>query len=134
MSAELFAVVREAWDAATCDPVDLPWSPANPSRGQCGVTALVLNDHLGGDLLVAEVTYDDGSRQGFHTWNRLPDGSEVDLTRDQFTPHEHVGEPRVVVRPPDGPRRCREQYALLAQRVERSLSRPSTGSTSGTNP
>ena len=114
----LFERVRAAWDAQTCDPVDLPWSTANPSRGQCGVTALVLQDHLGGDLLVAEVTRDDGSRQGFHTWNLLPDGTELDLTRAQFLPHEHVGQPRVVPRPAGPPRRCAEQYALLAQRVD----------------
>ena len=114
---DLFHLLRAAWDARTCDPVDLPWSPENPSRGQCGVTALVLNDHLGGELLVAEVRYADGTTQGFHTWNRLPDGTEVDLTREQFLPHEHVGEPRVVPRPEGPPRRCAEQYALLAQRV-----------------
>lgn len=114
---ELYERVRAAWDSATCDPVDLPWSPDNPSRGQCGVTALVLHDHLGGDLLVAEVLRDDGSRQGFHTWNRLPDGTEVDLTREQFAPDEHVQEPVVLVRPDGPPRRCAEQYALLARRV-----------------
>ncbi|MGY1783982.1 hypothetical protein ACI8AB_03200 [Geodermatophilus sp. SYSU D00698] len=45
----------------------------------------------------------DGSRQGVHRWNRLPGGREVDLTREQFAPHEVVGEPRVVVRPPGLP-------------------------------
>lgn len=35
---------RASWSADTCDPVDLPWSAANPSRRQCGVTALVLQD------------------------------------------------------------------------------------------
>jgi hypothetical protein len=113
----LFDLVRASWDALTCDPVDLPWSPDNAPRGQCGVTALVLHDHLGGELLVAEVRHDDGSRQGFHTWNRLPDGTQVDLTREQFLPHEHVGVPRVVARPDGPPNRCAEQYALLAQRV-----------------
>jgi len=122
--------VRAAWDADTCDPADLPWSPDSSSRGQCGVSALVLHDLLGGELLVADVTYEDGTRQGVHYWNRLPDGTEVDLTREQFAPHERVGDPQVVQRPPGPPRRCREQYELLAQRVARNLSRPSTGSTS----
>ena len=113
---ELYDRVRAAWGADTCDPVDLPWSPDNPSRGQCGVTALVLHDHLGGELLVAEVLRDDGSRQGWHLWNRLPDGSEVDLTREQFAPDEHVQEPQVLHR--DGPpKRCAEQYARLRERV-----------------
>lgn len=115
--AELEPLLRAAWDAETCDPVDLPWSPGNPSRGQCGVTALVLQDHLGGELLLAEVTYEGGGSQGFHYWNRLRDGIEVDLTRAQFAPHELVGEPRVVERPPGPPRRCREQYERLRERV-----------------
>lgn len=113
--------VRASWGADTCDPVDLPWSPANPSRGQCGVTALVLHDLLGGELLVAEVTYAGGGRQGFHTWNRLPGGTEVDLTREQFAPHELVGEPRVLERPAGPPGRCREQYELLRARVRERL-------------
>lgn len=119
--AGLEPLVRASWDATTCDPVDLPWSPDNPSRGQCGVTALVLHDLLGGDLLVAEVLFDDGSRQGWHTWNRLPDGTELDLTREQFLAHEHVGTPSVVVRPEGTPRRCGEQYEVLRQRVQALL-------------
>lgn len=130
--------VRASWGADTCDPVDLPWSPANPSRGQCGVTALVLHDLLGGALLVAEVRFATGGRQGFHTWNQLPDGTQVDLTREQFRPDELVGVPRVVERPPGLVlHRCVEQYAVLSDRVgqavARSRSSPSTGSTRGTS-
>jgi hypothetical protein len=47
------------------DPADLPrWSPADPARGQCGPTALVVNDLLGGDLCVAEVRLRDGTQRG----------------------------------------------------------------------
>ena len=115
--SDLYDAIRAAWGADTCDPVDLPWSPRNPSRGQCGVTALVLHDLLGGDLLVAEVRNADGTRQGVHYWNLLPDGTEVDLTREQFAPHEQVGAPHVVQRPTGPPTRCREQYELLRSRV-----------------
>lgn len=110
--------LRESWSAETCDPVDLPlWTSANTSRGQCGATALVVNDLLGGDLMLAEVHLPDGSRQGVHYWNRLPDGSEVDLTRQQFRAGEIVHEGRVVTRPSGPPRRCQEQYELLRERV-----------------
>ena len=134
----LVAALRASWDEATCDPVDLPWSPANPSRGQCGVTALVVHDHLGGELLVAEVRRGDGSLQGVHTWNRLPDGSELDLTREQFSSDEHVQAPRVVVRPEGPPRRCGEQYARLAERVaarypSRTVASASSGPSSARN-
>lgn len=114
---QIETAVRESWSEDTCDPVDLPWSAANPSSGQCGTTALVLHDLLGGDLLVAEVLYSDGSRQGNHTWNRLAGGLDVDLTRAQFAPDEVVQVPRVVARPDGPPRRCAAQYELLRRRV-----------------
>ncbi|MGY1698498.1 YunG family protein [Geodermatophilus sp. SYSU D00766] len=119
---QLTAAVRAAWCRGTCDDSDLAdWSPANPARGQCGATALVLHDLLGGNLLLAEVLRPDGSRQGVHWWNRLPDGTEADLTREQFAPHEVVQAPRVVVRPPGPPRRNREQYLRLRAAVLRAL-------------
>lgn len=121
---EVAIALREGWSAETCDPVDLlDWSPGNRARGQCGSTALVVNDLLGGALIVAEVRRLDGSRQGFHYWNQLPDGSEIDLTRDQFTLGELVQEGRLQVRPPGPPRRCREQYELLRERVLTRLQR-----------
>jgi hypothetical protein len=113
---------EEAWSRETCDPVDLDdWSPANPSRGQCGSTALVLHDIFGGELLIAEVHHLDGTLQGYHYWNRLPDGEEVDLTRMQFTDDEVVETPRTLIRPTGQPRRCVEQYILLRDRVLEAL-------------
>ena len=61
--AELERAIRDSWSERSCDPVDLPWSPANAAKGQCGVTALVVQDLLGGELLMAEVRHADGSRQ-----------------------------------------------------------------------
>ena len=119
---EVTAAVRAAWCRETCDDSDLAdRTPDNPARGQCGATALVLHDLLGGDLLLAEVLLPDGSRQGVHWWNRLPDGSEADLTREQFAPHEVVQPPRVVVRPPGPPRRNRGQYLRLRAAVLAAL-------------
>jgi hypothetical protein len=61
--ADIETVIRSSWSEKTCDPVDLrEWSPETPARGQCGVTALVVQDLLGGELLVAEVHNADGSR------------------------------------------------------------------------
>jgi hypothetical protein len=127
--------VRAAWGADVCeDPADVPrWSRANPSRGQCGPTALVLNDLLGGDLCVAEVRLPDGTQQGFHWWNRLA-GVDVDLTREQFGPDELVEEPHVLPRPPGPPKRGEAQYLLLRARVLAALDatvRPPTLSASG---
>jgi hypothetical protein len=115
--------VRAAWCLWTSDPVDQPgWTDANPASGQCASTALVVQDRLGGELLMAEVHEPDGSRQGVHYWNRLPDGRELDLTREQFQRGEVVGPARVVGRPPDVTRgRLAGNYHLLAHRVTRAL-------------
>jgi len=80
------------------------------------MTALVVQDILGGDLILAEV-HISGVKDGNHYWNRLPGGTEVDLTRDQFVPGEVIVNPQVVHRQADAPRRFREQYELLRNRV-----------------
>jgi len=119
---DIEAAIRSAWSLETCDQVDVAdWSPANPSRGQCGVTALTLHELLGGDLLEAEVLFPDGSRQGFHYWNRLPGGIDVDLTAEQFSPDEAIQEPKVVERPPGPPLRGAEQYEIFRTRVRSAL-------------
>ena len=121
--ADIEALIRSSWSEATCDPVDLPdWSPENPARGQCAVTALVVQDLLGGDLLFAEVRNADGSRQGVHYWNGFAGGIEVDLTREQFTRSEVIQEPTVVARPPDpGAGRLARQYQALRREVRAGL-------------
>jgi hypothetical protein len=113
----LRVAIRASWCLETCDPVDAAhWTPDNPSRGQCAASALVVHDFFGGQLLEAEVLFDDGSRQGFHYWNRLAIG-DVDLTSEQFTNHEILQKPGTVDRLPGAPWRAQEQYLLLRQRV-----------------
>ncbi|WP_189331272.1 YunG family protein [Actinoplanes ianthinogenes] len=110
-------VLRSAWGRDTCDPHDLAdWTPANPARGQCGVTALVVRELLGGELVLGEVFVGE-DKVGHHYWNRLPDGREVDFTADQFRPDEVVTGGRVQEVPPGAPQRCRGQYQLLRERV-----------------
>ena len=114
-------ILRAGWGADTCDPHDLPdWRPGNPARGQCGVTALIIQDLLGGDLILGEV-YAGDTKVGHHYWNRLPDGHEADLTADQFSAHEVVVGGRVQQRRPGPPARCRRQYELLRRRVTAAL-------------
>jgi hypothetical protein len=109
---------RRHWSIDTCDPFDVAdWNEANPARGQCGSTSLVLHEILGGDLLIAEVMFDDGRRQGFHYWNRLPSGQETDLTREQFAAHEHVQQPVNAERLTRRPRRAPERYETLRHAV-----------------
>jgi hypothetical protein len=74
----LVSALEASWSRETSqDPAR--WSPSNPSWGQCAVTALVLQEFLGGDLLRSPLM-----RGGSHYWNRLPSGAEVDATRGQF--------------------------------------------------
>jgi hypothetical protein len=102
---DLEAAIRAAWALDICDPVDVDdWSEANPSRGQCGSTALTIHDLLGGELLIAEVLRTDGSHQGVHYWNLLPDGTETDLTREQFTSTRWSRSRGLSGVPPDCPR------------------------------
>jgi hypothetical protein len=59
-------LLRAAWGPDTCDPHDLVnWWPGNPARGQCGTTALVVQDLLGGELILCEV-HVDGAKIGHH--------------------------------------------------------------------
>ena len=120
---EIDRAIRSAWSVWTADPVDqTAWSPSNPARGQCAVTALVIQDLLGGELLLADVTHADGTPQGVHFSNRLDGGAELDLTREQFTAAEVVGEGQVIARPTDLTRgRLPGNYRLLAERVRREL-------------
>ncbi|MGW8538436.1 YunG family protein [Rhodococcus qingshengii] len=48
-----------------------------------------MRDYFGDDLVCGEV-HVRGERVDFHWWNRLPDGSEIDLTRGQFSVQEKV--------------------------------------------
>ncbi|MCC3769857.1 hypothetical protein [Streptomyces sp. UNOC14_S4] len=118
--------IRSSWSAETCTPEfrsHSHWTEDNPARDQCGVTALVLNDLLGGELIRGEV-HVDGERVDYHWWNRLGMGIEIDLTREQFGPHEIVTGATVIHRPPATEwHRLREEYELLRDRVLEKLNR-----------
>ncbi|MCS0636696.1 hypothetical protein NX801_13710 [Streptomyces sp. LP05-1] len=125
--ADIEHAVRASWSAETCTPeFRARWTGDNPARDQCGVTALVLGDLLGGALMRGEV-HVGGVRVDFHWWNRLEPGIEIDLTREQFAPEETVTEGVVVPRPPVTElRRLREEYELLRTRVLEKLGLPNT--------
>ena len=116
----LALAIRRSWSATTS--VEKEWIREQPSRGQCAVTALVVQDYLGGQLLRAEV------EGGSHYWNRLPDGTELDLTRDQFPrflPEKVETRSRAhALSSPDTVRR----YFILARRVADAAASVSPGS------
>ncbi|MEO1287654.1 MAG: hypothetical protein AAFV93_07790 [Chloroflexota bacterium] len=53
------------------------WREDNPALGQCGVTAMVVQDHLGGEIL--KTKYGDI----WHFYN-LIDETPIDFTKSQF--------------------------------------------------
>lgn len=74
---KLKEALKESWNKETCYPkIRDQWNPKNPAFGQCAVTALVVQDFFGGDILFC-------SHQN-HFWNRLPNGREIDFTHEQF--------------------------------------------------
>jgi hypothetical protein len=120
--SEIEGAVRASWCRETCDPVETHWSAENPARGQCAVTALVLHDLLGGEVLIADAWNADGSRQGFHYWNRLAGGVELDLTRVQFLDGETLSEPEIAPIPQDRTNaRLARQYQRLSAAVHQRL-------------
>lgn len=127
--SELELAFRRSWDRdTTCllPEALIGWHAGNPAYGQCGPTALVIQDLLGGDLLLAEVA--NGTEKAeVHYWNRLPGGIEIDLTREQFGPHQSIGEPCVVVRPEGGPRAYLQEYQTLRSRVLSALAANARG-------
>ncbi|WP_439655446.1 YunG family protein [Tsukamurella strandjordii] len=119
---DLRRALRASWGPDTCAPEDIAqWSPGNPARGQCATTALVVNDHLGGNLVRGEV-HVGGQRVDYHWWNALPSGEQIDLTREQFDTSELVLGGTIIDRPAARGRQ-HAQYEVLRQRVTRRLGR-----------
>lgn len=79
----LVVALTDSWSAETSSDPD-GWSPDNPAWGQCAVTALVVQDHLGGDLLRSETFRTDRTKGPSHYFNGLPGSVIIDLTRRQF--------------------------------------------------
>jgi hypothetical protein len=71
--ATLQSVLERAWSIETSSK----WLPDDPARGQCSVTALVVQDILGGDIVKTDV---DGA---WHFYNMIGD-MRRDFSESQF--------------------------------------------------
>ncbi|TLW93159.1 hypothetical protein FFT09_06970 [Saccharomonospora piscinae] len=116
----LETALRDCWDEQTCDPA-VTWNPDNPAAGHCGVTSMALTELLGGVLLCAGVTLRDGTPNGMHYWNRLDNGLEIDITRDQFRDGEKLGHPSTETPRRLPTARMATRYDLYAARVRDRL-------------
>jgi hypothetical protein len=70
---DLLRALKKSWSNQSSSK----WSLDNPARGQCGVTALVVNDILGGEI------YKTWLDEGWHFYNMLA-GERRDFTEEQF--------------------------------------------------
>jgi hypothetical protein len=128
---DIIEKIRLAWDADTAAGASGTYKDP---KGQCAVTALLVQDLFGGDLLRAVVEVDTGddeyvdggwcpkTRDESHYWNLLPGGGELDLTRNQYAADQEIPRGEIVPRSRllDGERaiaaRTPERYALLRRR------------------
>lgn len=67
------AALLASWSSATSGQ----WLAGNPARGQCNVTALLVHELFGGDILKTRLP------EGDHFYNRI-DGQRIDFTESQF--------------------------------------------------
>ena len=67
------AALLDSWSLKTSGQ----WLASNPARGQCNVTALLVNEFFGGEILKTPLP------EGDHFYNRI-DGKRIDLTDSQF--------------------------------------------------
>ncbi|TSC85352.1 MAG: dITP/XTP pyrophosphatase [Microgenomates group bacterium Gr01-1014_16] len=78
MISSIEEALESAWSRESTDPKEADnWSENNKAYGQCAVTSVLINDLFGGRMI-----YD---KANFHIWNELPDGTQHDFTRSQFT-------------------------------------------------
>ena len=76
---ELYAALLHIWCAETCAPrMRDKWTSANPTLGQCSITAFLVQDIFGG--VVRGIPRSGGS---FHCFNVVGD-CVFDLTSEQF--------------------------------------------------
>ncbi len=123
---KLKSALENSWSKETSYYPDL-WESSNPAYGQCTVTALVVQDYVGGDLMRAKLS--NLGKKGYHYWNRLPDGTECDFTYTQFEQEIRKELPRLVYK--FGEKRSRKsllsikqvarRYGILRESAERQL-------------
>jgi len=106
--------LMDAWCKETCYPsMQEMWSKDLPERGQGAVTAMVIQDYMGGQIL--------GCTHTHHYWNQLPDGREIDITRSQFPGDLNICSDGVTERQKFmeiGPAMTKDRYIILKQRVD----------------
>ena len=111
--SELTKVIELSWNKNTCSPsLQDNWNKENKALGQCAITALIVNDFLGGKIMRCMC------ESGSHYYN-LINGNIIDLTSAQFNeiPDYTKGEERTreyLLSNKD----TKKRYILLLNRVK----------------
>lgn len=77
----LIKALQSSWSSDTCFDAS-EWSAANPARGQCVVSSLVVQKYLGGELQRYRVAGNGITET--HYCNILSDGTVLDTTASQY--------------------------------------------------
>lgn len=104
----LYRALCQLWSGATASPTGA-WSAEYPAQNHCSVTALLVHDHFGGEILST------CTAGGTHFYNRI-DGRTWDLTVSQFAepvPYDDTVSSRAAALADTST----EKYALLAARL-----------------
>ena len=118
----LCKILENAWSKNTsADPEH--WRKDSPAWGQCAVTALVVQDYFGGELLRTEARMSWSTKPISHYFNLLPDGRHIDLSRQQFPLGTNFSTSAVRAREYvlDPKFSTRKRYRLLKRRISRIL-------------
>lgn len=115
-----YDLLLDIWSADTCAPrMRADWSRDNPTLGQCSITAFLMQDIYGGQVL--GVPLKDGN---FHCFN-VVDGRVFDLTSEQFGDAKlnYAGCPAQRREDHFAKEEKRARYALLRERLAAALER-----------
>ena len=109
---------RTVWLEDTAE--EEKWDVFHPELGHSAITALVLQDHFGGDILRRFTPI-----EGYHYWNKFSSGQEIDLTISQF---DSIDDESNLTRKVEAERfeilaikDTKEKYDLLSKRVDAYL-------------
>lgn len=116
---DVMKALLESWSLESTEEPE-NWEPSNPSRGQCGISSLIINDYFGGKLVLWKVFVGE-EQVGFHYSNELSDGTQFDATGDQFWENEELREPSSFERPDKPPKNGADRYINLAKLVRSKL-------------
>ncbi len=112
------SILEQCWDLQTCSPIARPsWSEDNKALGQCAVTAILISKILGGQLAK--------NKAHNHLWNILPDGSQYDFSRTQFTEDVDLSIDKITTaeeqlnHPKADEAKTKERFALLEDRFKK---------------